>query len=338
MHEDSRTTSSPSNATTTAVATTTVPTPASATAERHAAGLARAFAYIDAHLGERLDAAMLSRHAAMSCHHFHRVFAARCGCSVGDYVAARRLRRACALLLSGPEPVLEIALAVGYESAQALAKAMRRELDATPTEIRSGNSRAWARLLDVAAPAPLRKREGVPMLEPIRYATLPSGHVALTATARGMVDRSLKRAARTAFGELYPAIVGASLMPRARTWLAFSPDDPTGPDDPDCRYVAGVIFDAAIGEAPRGGSRPTLDLTGTLAWWEIEPGRAAVFLHRGPYEELHVTWRAIYRDWEPASGETLRDAPPFEVMLNSPETTAREELLTEIWVPVGNEK
>lgn len=66
----------------------------------------------------------------------------------------------------------------------------------------------------------------------------------------------------------------------------------------------------------------------------MEAGRAAVFLHRGPYDTLHATWRAIYRDWEPASGEALRDAPPFEVMLNSPDDTPPADLLTEIWIPL----
>lgn len=304
------------------------------TADRHAAALARVLAYVDTHLGERLDADTLAARAAMSRHHFHRVFAARMGCSVGDYVAARRLRRACALLLSGSEPVLEIALAVGYESAQALAKAMRRELGASPTEVRAGNARASARVLDAVVPLHSSSPRGDAMIQPVRIATLPDGHVALTATARGMVDRTLTRAARAAFGELYPAIAQADLLPRARTWMAFSPDDPVGPDDPDCRYVAGVIFDAALDEPPGGTVRPEVLLRGSLQWWSVEAGRAAVFLHRGPYDTLHATWRAIYRDWEPASGEALRDAPPFEVMLNSPDDTPPADLLTEIWIPL----
>lgn len=172
------------------------------------------------------------------------------------------------------------------------------------------------------------------MIHPVRIATLPAGHVALTATARGMVDRTLTRAAQSAFGELHPAIANAGALERVRTWMAFSPDDPAGPDDPDCRYVAGVVFDVTLEATPATAPRPSIPLAGSLEWWPIEAGRAAVFLHRGPYSMLHATWRSIYRDWKPASGEVLRDAPPFEVKLNAPERTRQKDLLTEIWIPL----
>ena len=123
------------------------------TAQRHTALLARALAHVDAHLDQPLPAPALADVAAMSRHHFHRLFQAYLGCSVGDYVTTRRLQRAGALLLSGPEPVLEIALAVGYDSAQALAKAMRRELDTTPTAVRHGDTTAWQHLGRYTLPA-----------------------------------------------------------------------------------------------------------------------------------------------------------------------------------------
>jgi AraC family transcriptional regulator len=230
--------------------------------------------------------------------------------------------------------VLEVPLAVGCESAQALAKAVRREVDATPTEVRGGESRVWARLLEIPSSNLCTTLTGGSMIQPTRIATLPEGHVALTATAHGMVDRTLTRAASAAFGELYPAIAGAQALGRARTWLAFSPDDPQGPDDPACRYVAGVLFDEALEATPGTATRPDIALRGSLEWWPIASGPAAVFLHRGPYDSLFRAWQAIYRDWLPASGCEPRDAPPFEVMMNDPQTTPAAELLTEIWIPL----
>lgn len=172
------------------------------------------------------------------------------------------------------------------------------------------------------------------MMEPHRYAAVAPGRYALTATARGMVDHTLARAARAAFGELYPAVARAGALPRATVWLAINPDDPRAPDDPDCRYVAGVVFDRTLEETAAAPPRPRIELGGSLGWWPIDAGPAAVFLHRGPYDTLHRTWRSIYRDWVPASARRLRDAPPFEVMLNDPELTPAAELLTEIWIPL----
>lgn len=170
-----------------------------------------------------------------------------------------------------------------------------------------------------------------------RHAQLPPGLVALTATARGMVNRTLTRAAQQAFGELMPALQRSGLYNRAWSWLALCPDDAQGPDDPNCRYVAGVVFGYAMATGEGQGEQPppeTLPLSGTLAWQPLAAGRYAVFTHIGPYSELHRVWAAIYGDWLPASGETLRDTPPMELMLNSPQDTAPEALRTEIWVPI----
>lgn len=167
-----------------------------------------------------------------------------------------------------------------------------------------------------------------------RFATLPPGLTALTATARGMVNHTLERAAKQAFGELWQAVQGAGLAPQIRSCIALSPDDPQGPDDPDCRYVAGLLFGhvLAAGEGPC--TQPDIALTGSLAWQPLSPGRYAVFTHIGPYSTLHQTWRAIYRDWLPASTEQLRDVAPLELMLNGPQDTPAEKLHTEVWIPV----
>lgn len=297
--------------------------------------IARALAHVETHLAQPLDAGGLADQAAMSRHHFHRVFHAHLGLSVGEYITWRRLQRACALLASGHEPVADIAWAVGYESAQALAKAMRRELDATPTQVRRGHTAAWTRLL---APAQLlgiaHPNERDHTMQPTRFCELPDGLVALTATARGMVGRSMSRAAQQAFGELIPAVTKAGVMDQVRSCIALCPDDAQGPDDPACRYVAGVVFGLELASGSGQCSQPALPLSGTLAWWPVAAGRHAVFTHIGPYTMLHRSWDAIYRDWLPGSGEQLRDVPPMELMLNSPSNTAPEALRTEIWIPL----
>ena len=170
--------------------------------------------------------------------------------------------------------------------------------------------------------------------QPTRHADLPPGLVALTATARGMVNHTLERAATQAFGELMAAVQGAGLMAQIRSCIALSPDDPQGPDDPDCRYVAGLLFGHVLAEGSGACTQPDIALTGTLAWQPLSPGRYAVFTHHGSYRTLHQSWAAIYRDWLPTSGETLRDCPPLELMVTTPDTTPEDKLITEIWVPV----
>lgn len=171
-------------------------------------------------------------------------------------------------------------------------------------------------------------------MQPIRHAEVPPGVQALTATARGMVDHQMTRAAQAAFGELMRAVAQNGLSDRIASCMCVVPDDPHGPDDPHCRYVAGVVFGYSMASGEGEPEQPALPLDGSLAWLPLVPGRYAVFIHRGPYSELHRTWRGIYRDWLPASGTNLRDAPPMELCLNNPATTPQPDLLTEIWLPV----
>lgn len=301
--------------------------------DRQAALIARALACIDARLSQPLHAGELADRAAMSRHHFHRMFRAYVHCSVGSYITWRRLQRACALLTSGDEPVLEIALAVGFESAQALAKALRRELGTTATAVRRGQAAPWTNLL-YPRRLPRHQAHGEPEMQVTRFATLPEGLVALTATARGMVDHHMTRAAQQAYGELMPAVGRAGLMPRVASLISIVPDDPQGPDDPQCRFVAGVLFGYAMADGSGEGQQPELPLHGTLAWQALSAGRYAVFTHHGPYTTLHTSWDAIYRRWPPASGQTLRDAPPLELVIEHPGNTAPDDLHTEIWLPI----
>jgi AraC family transcriptional regulator len=301
--------------------------------------LARAAAYIDAHLGTDLSADQLASQAAMSRYHFQRIFRVYFGTTLNGYVTLRRLQRACDLLAQGHTSVLQIALEVGYDSAQALAKAMRRELDTTPTAIRAGALPNWQRLFDrrpLAAPsgaAPTPTIGEQPMLTP-KMIDIPALPV-LTATAYGMEGGTMTRAAKQGFEELWAAIGQAGLQSRAWTCLAIFPDEPQGQDDPQCRLLAGAVFDYALFSQEGQASRPDLPLSGSLAWTSVPAGHHAVFTHIGPYDDLHELWTGIYRHWLPATGYALRDTPPFEIYVNNPETTAPENLRTDIYLPLA---
>ncbi len=307
------------------------------TSDRHSELISRALAYAETHLAEPLTAEILADRAAMSRHHFHRVFRAYVDCSVASYITWLRLRRAFALLVSGDEPVAEIAAAVGYESAQALAKAMRRDFGTTPTAVRQGGAPAFENLLGHGKEAGLRNTSyGAIDMQITRLTHLPAGIVALTATARGMVDNTMMRAAQQAYGEVLQEAERAGLREHVKSYLSLVPDDPQGPDDPHCRFVAGLVFGYSLATCSGDVEQPAgISPSGSLAWQLIAGGRYAVFTHVGPYTTLHLTWKSIYRDWLPASAERLRDEPPLELNLSRAEATPPSQLRTEIWLPLA---
>lgn len=292
--------------------------------------LSRAVACIDQRLAEPLNGDVLAERAAMSRFHFHRVFRAYFGTTVTGYITWRRLQHACTLLAAGPRPVLDVALAVGYESAQALAKAMRRELGITPSAIRSGEQPAWQRLFDRRpAPAPIGDDR---MLKP-QLVDLPALHF-LTATGRGMDGGNMARGARMAFGELIPAIEGSGHLPRMTGCVAMFPDEPQSLADQQARVLAGAVFDYSLVDRRGTVARPKLPLKGTLAWQTHPAGRYAVFTYLGRYEGLPLAWAGVYRGWLPATGYPLRDAAPFEHYVSNACETVPDQLRTDLYLPL----
>ena len=162
------------------------------------------------------------------------------------------------------------------------------------------------------------------MLEPM-IRNLPD-QLVLCAAERGMVNNHMSAAAQKAFGRLQAGTAALGLMPNIRGALGISPDSPKGPDDPDMRFVAAFVIE---------GERPELDAQLGLSWDTITAGRWAVFRHVGPYETLSKTWRAIFSEWLPGSGHSLRPAAPFERYENEPTDVPPEQLITDIHVPIA---
>ena len=104
--------------------------------------------------------------------------------------------------------------------------------------------------------------------------------------------------------------------------IAFYYDDPSSVPPEELRSHAGctVPADRAL---PEGFDRI-----------EVAHGRIAVAVHQGPYDGLPAAWDAVYGTWLPASGEEAADRAPYERYLNDPMTTAPQDLLTEICIPL----
>jgi AraC family transcriptional regulator len=93
-----------------------------------------------ADLAEDLGLEELSHLAALSPFHFLRAFKQSTGLPPQAWRQQARLEAARQLLASTTLPVTDIALQVGYESSQALARAFRSRLGTTPTAYRRNRS------------------------------------------------------------------------------------------------------------------------------------------------------------------------------------------------------
>lgn len=261
--------------------------------------------YIDQHLDSRLDLATLASVAHFSPFHFHRLFQALMGEALGDYVRRRRMEFAAIRLLSHPDlPVISIALAVGFSSAESFARAFRLTFGMAPTLWRKSKKGQVASKLDQVARKPGQAPAG---------ASRQDGGSSIRETAMNvmLIDREPIHIAYHRLTGPYGPQIGRFWRETVAPWMVTNNligrerfgiglDDP-GVTRPDrCRYDAGVV-------SPRGEV-----LSGNPHRKVIPGGRYASMSYEGDGSGLPQAWESLLRDWLPKSGLQLDSRPFFE--------------------------
>jgi AraC family transcriptional regulator len=292
--------------------------------------------FIDDNLYRPLDLAELAGVANFSAFHFHRVFAAWMGETLGEYLRRRRLEVAATRLLTQPStPVLEIALAVGFGSGEAFARAFRQRFSHSPSQWRrqrvAERARQLSKLdqglskLDQAGTA-THGQHGVTFTTPPEHAM---SNLSVTVAERAPVRVAYLRyvgpygpgVARFWQQQFYPFLTRHGLS--GRTVYGISHDNPevTAPDQ--CRFDTGVELgtDEAV---PAGAQAVTLP-----------GGRYASLPFTGTPATIGAAWSALLNDWLPDSGYQLSGGPTFEVYPPDDERDrAPGEFTCEIVIPL----
>ena len=270
----------------------------------------RVFAYIDEHLDEPLDLATLAEVACFSSFHFHRIFAAWMGETLGDYLRRRRIETAALRLVAQPRTrILNIALSVGFGSAEAFARAFKSRFGCSPTawreqqsanrhkkskhgQVLSKNDQALQALLadHEASPTPNEER--------IMKVTLIDRQPATVAYFRylGPYGEPVARFWRETYVPW--AIMNKFAPDHAR--YGISHDDPSITAPEQCRYDA-------CAEVP-----PDFVAIGGALKTTIPGGKYAVHRFKGTPEQVGEAWTSLLRDWLPSSGLQLDGRPCFE--------------------------
>lgn len=281
----------------------------------HSERIAAIKRHVRDHLDEPLDRDRLATLSGFSVIHFHRIFAAHTGETVASYVRRLRMERAAHHLRVADLSVIEVALECGYESHSAFSKAFKQHFGVTPTQGRDLAPSAMAY-------APPQMAEGR-TVKPDRIRTLPDTKMLYARASEIMHGHGFQTAPRDAFDRLEGFLKAHHLIAQVRQYLCIYPDEPE--IGQEVRVDAGVTFAEGVEPAATEG----------MAYQTLHGGRWAVFLHIGPYDTLWQTWRAAYRDWLPESGESLRDAVPFEDYVDDSRQVAPDILRTEIYIPIA---
>lgn len=92
--------------------------------------------YIEANLESTLDIEEVAKVAAMSRWHFQRMFRAITGDTVKCYIRTRRLSNALEALLSTDQPIIDIALAAGFETQESFTRSFIANFAIAPGKFR----------------------------------------------------------------------------------------------------------------------------------------------------------------------------------------------------------
>ncbi len=279
----------------------------------------RVLAHIDRPLDQPLALPELAAVAHFSPFHFHRLFAAWMGETLGDYLRRRRLDVAALRLIAQPRTaVLPLALAVGYGSTEAFSRAFKLRFGCTPSGWRqrhrrpqaaqgqNSNPDQWLGNPDQAAPGSAGDDGHLPNPHP---AELPmSTPIPIPVT---LIDREPVHIAYMRHVGPYGQSVGAFWQREVRPWLqshrllgapryGMSHDDPSITDPARCRY------DAAA-EVP-----PDFVASGPVQTTVIPGGRCASLPFCGTSEQIYAACQALLRPWLAGSGLQLDARPCFE--------------------------
>jgi AraC family transcriptional regulator len=270
--------------------------------------LHKVLAYIDEHIDRPIDLKQLAQVAGFSAFHFHRIFAAHVGETLGSYLTRRRVELAAARLASQPRlRVINVALDVGFGSPEAFSRAFKRHIGSTPSHWKKRRAKLRRADSKIGQAKSNADQEGRP-----RKAYASSMHKSDTPSLQVSVrTRPSVRIAYLRYQGSFGEPIGHFWRDEAYPWLAssgllgvprygVSHDDPQITAKKKCRYDAGA---EVSGDFVPSQKAHVATLPG---------GLYACAKFKGTSSEIPKTWDRILREWLPASGYQLDARSCFE--------------------------
>lgn len=288
-------------------------------AETYRARLRRVLDYIDAHLDEALTVERLSSVAAFSKFHFHRQFTEAYGIGVFRYVQLCRMKRASyQLAFRSRLPIVEIAMANGYEGPEAFARAFRKTIGQSPSQFRKQPQ--WNPWYATCLPlSELRTEHMKPSnhAEQVTIVDFPERRVAV------FEHRGDPRRIGASIRKFIEWRKANGLPPRVSATFNIFYDDEMQTDPAAFRMDLCAALDRDV-EANSFG----------IVGKTIPGGRCAVLRHIGSDDTLRQTVTYLYSEWLPESGAEPRDFPLFCQRVRFFPDVPEHEAVTDVYLPL----
>ncbi len=273
------------------------------------------------HLQRNLDRSVsleeLAEIAHFSPFHFHRIFQGMVGESVKAHLRRLRLEKAASRLAQTDDPILRIALDSGFESHAAFTRAFKIQMGQSPSAWRKAPRGTMALNRDPDPRRLLIETKGETEMD-VKIVKENEVRVAFVRHT-GPYDQC-----GAAWGKLCSHLGAAGLLGGGPRFIGLSYDDPEITPSDKIRYDACVEVDDSF--QPKG----------EIGVQVLPGGEFARTTHFGPYENMKHTYATLLGQWLPEAGRKYKLEPTREVYLNDPESTAPEDLVTDIFLPLDD--
>ncbi len=266
--------------------------------------------YINGNLNQSIDLKSIAEVANISEFHFHRIFKAFIGESVGSFITRLRLENAAQKLQLTNFTLTEIAERTGYQSQYSLSKAFKKHFGVTPSAFKNIQTYFSSQ---ISGPdyEPLELHPKITQIESKQLV-----YIRIISKYGSEFDY------RTAWRKLWQFAKQSGIAHGNNEFIGLSFDDPNITKHNQCRFYACISTDENV--------KPE----GEFGIQIIEKGKYAVFVNKGAYSGLNKLYQSIYFHWLPKTNEKLRHSMPFEKYLNNPDIVNEDDLLTEVYIPI----
>lgn len=275
--------------------------------------LDKAIRFIEAGLKTKLILEDIAEQANMSAWHFHRVFLASTGITVGEYIRKRRMSEASKELVFTTKPIKQLAGEYQYESQAAFTRSFSSVYNISPGRLR----RQVCPLQFFNAIIYLKK--GDKMIKPsIQH---KDGFRVVGISCQSTMKENNIVALWNNFHESICGKVPQAVHPDVALGICFYMDCAEMNEDTPFTYLAGVEYPEEL-PVPAG-----------LESRNVPASDYAVFEHHGTLDNLQDTYAAIYGEWLPNSEYKRKATDDFELYDNRFKYGFGDSVM-EIWVPV----
>jgi len=256
--------------------------------------------FVEAHLDTDIALQDVAKAAGLSQWHFQRVFRALTNETLKTYIRSRRFAKALDQLLSTKMPILDIALAAGYETQESFTRAFKACFRITPGQYRAFGSRSlFVKKVEVDADY-LRHIHRNVSLVPEVYEQPAMQLVAMRTLFYG-IDSEKNNLAKKLPPLWASFLARLSEVPHAVHGVCYGVVSPVHDASDQLQYFAAIEVSQ------------TAALPGGMQALQVPGARYAKFGHQGPAQSIDNTVNYIYSSWLLSSGTTHSGGVDLEV-------------------------